>query len=146
MVQTKAQAASGIPDTVAESDQGTVLILDDEPAVRAVLGRFLHEHGFQPLGAASVDEVVGLLAGTDVVAIILDVRLSGGRSGLGLLTEISQQPALAATPAIVITGVALSDEELTIITSHQASVFYKPEGLSALAGFLRRIANRDQPN
>ena len=145
MVQTKSQAVTGIPDTVAESDQRKVLVLDDEEAVRAVLGRFLQEYGFQPLGATSVDEAVNLLADTSVVAIILDVRLSGGRLALGLLGEIRRQPDLATTPAIVMTGVALSDEEEATITRHRAHLFYKPEGLTALVGFLRQIADRDQP-
>ena len=41
-----------------------------------------------------------------VVAVILDVRLSGDRSGLDVLSALRRQPSLTTTPAIIMTGIA----------------------------------------
>ena len=77
----------------------------------SVLGRVLHEHGYEPVNASSVDEAVRLLSTTAVTAIILDTKLSRGHSGLELLERIRQQPGHKSTPAVVMTGAALTEEE-----------------------------------
>ena len=113
--------------------------------VRGVLCRFLQEAGYQTLEATSIDEAGRLPEATLVVAVVLDVRLSGGRLGLDVLTRLRRQPALATTPAIVMTGVILSDTEQGVIADHHAYLFYKPEGLTSLIEFLQRITGRVQP-
>ena len=145
MVQPKAQAANGHVETSAPSAKMTVLVLDDDPMVRGVLCRFLQEAGYQTLEATSIDEAGRLPEATLVVAVVLDVRLSGGRLGLDVLTRLRRQPALATTPAIVMTGVILSDTEQGVIADHHAYLFYKPEGLTSLIEFLQRITGRVQP-
>jgi DNA-binding response OmpR family regulator len=146
MVQTKSQAPGDSGATVApRSDRLKVVVLDDEPTVRAVLCRFLHEHGYQPLEAKSPAAAAELLGSTFVIAVILDVRLSGGRSGLDVLSELRRQPAFSTLPAIVMTGAPLTDEEQEVVSEHHAYLFYKPEGLTALIGFLKQITDRAQP-
>ena len=102
---------AGRASVPARAEQHKVLVLDDHPTVRSVLARVLHEHGYETLNAASVDEAVRLLTAKTVVTIILDVKLSGGRSNLELLGRIRQQSLLASAPIIVMTGVALSEDE-----------------------------------
>ena len=145
MAQTKTRPAADGAHVAPRQNRMTVLVLDDEPTVRGVLCRFLNEHGYQSVGATSVTEAVTLLDTTSVGAIILDVRLSGGRAGLEVLSTLRRQPASKTTPVIVMTGVAPSDEEQALITKHHASLFYKPEGLISLIGFLEQITERGQP-
>ena len=145
MAQTKTRKTADGAHAAPRQNRMAVLVLDDEPTVRGVLCRFLHEHGYQSVGATSVTEAVKLLDTTPVGAVILDVRLSGGRSGLEVLTTLRRQAALKTTPAIVMTGVAPSDEEQALITKHHASLFYKPAGLTSLIGFLEKITERGQP-
>lgn len=118
-----------------------VLVLDDHPAVRSVVGRVLHEHGYEPINAASVDEATRLLSTTVVAAIILDIKLAGGNSGLDLLATLSTQPALASIPTVVMTGVALSEAEQAALREYGAYLLYKPEGLTALVGFLHQLTS-----
>ena len=145
MVHTKSQRGNSSAGAAPPSGERTVLILDDDPIVRRVLCRFLQDSGYQTLEATSIDEAGRLSEAARVVAVILDVRLSGGRPGLGVLAQLRRQAALAATPAIVMTGVTLSDTEQGVITEHQAHLFYKPEGLTSLVGFLGKVTGRDQP-
>lgn len=126
---------------LSPAGQPKVLVLDDHPAVRSVLGRVLHEHGYDPLNAASVDEALRLLTTAKVAAIILDVKLSGERSGLELLTQLGPHSAPLSVPVIVMTGVALTDEEQQQIAEHRAYLLYKPAGLTALVGFLHQITD-----
>ena len=122
-----------------------VLVLDDHEAVRSVVGRVLHEHGFVALNASSVTEAARLLATTPVAAMILDVKLPGGESGLDLLARIREQPLLASVPAVVMTGVVLSEADRQKVHEHRAHLLHKPAGLTALVGFLHGIAASDPP-
>ena len=70
------------------------------------------------------------------------VRLSGHATGLDLLTQLRGQPALASTPAIVMTGGVLSDAEKGVVEKNGGVLFYKPDGLSALIGFLQQITSQ----
>jgi len=141
MARPHPEDSQRVPDISPSVQKHKVLVLDDHPTVRSVLGRVLHEHGYEPINAASVDEALGLLAATKVAAIILDVKLSGGRSGLELLTQLEQRTMPDSVPTIVMTGVALTDEEQQRIADHRAYLLYKPEGLTALVGFLHQLTD-----
>ena len=106
----------------------------------------MHEHGYEPVNASSVDEAVRLLSTTAVTAIILDAKLSRGRSGLELLERIRQQPGHKSTPVVVMTGAALTEGERQGIARLQAHLLYKPEGLTALVGFLHQVTETSARN
>ena len=123
-----------------------VLVLDDEPSIRTVLGYFLKRHGCCALEAASVEEAQQLADASPIDAFILDVRLPGKRSGIDLLADLRRRPELARTPAIVLTGSQLGEDEQAAVTRHHAHVFYKPEGFPTVIAFLKQLLGRDQPN
>ena len=122
-----------------------VLVLDDEKSIRTLLGTYLQKHGFRALEAGSIKKATELLGGNPVDGLILDVRLPGRKSGIDLLAQLRCQPGLATTPAIVLTGGVLADDEQTAIRRHGAHLFYKPEGFGALVGFLEQLMGCDQP-
>ena len=141
MGQTKLQASDDRRRPPIDSGSN-VLVLDDEATIRDVVCRFLAQHGYQSLEASSVSEAAAVLKQAPVVAILLDVRLSGHATGLDLLTQLRGQPALASTPAIVMTGGVLSDAEKGVVEKNGGVLFYKPDGLSALIGFLQQITSQ----
>jgi DNA-binding response OmpR family regulator len=59
----------------------TVLVVDDEPAIRATIYAILRDAGFAPIAAASGEEALALLAEPGVAAgmdlVILDVSMPG---------------------------------------------------------------------
>ena len=131
-------------DAAAESAAPRVLVLDDHPAVRSVVGRVLNEHGYEPVNASSVAEATRLLRTSQVAALILDIKLSGEESGLDFLDSLQKEPPLASIPVVVMTGVSLTEEEQEGVRRHGAYLLYKPEGLTALVGFLHKITGADR--
>ncbi len=124
----------------------TVLVLDDEPTVRALLVRFLAAQGYQSAEAGTMREAIDVMRGTRLGAAILDVRLPGAGSGLDVLQRLREQPELQSIPAIVVTGGVLTEDEELLVTRQHAYLFYKPEGFESLVGFLDQLLGRDHPH
>jgi DNA-binding response OmpR family regulator len=131
-------------DTVAEPLN--VLILDDEPGIRATLGRFLELYGYRSIETASVDQAVEAFGRERIHALILDVRLGAGPTGLDVLKTLRARPELATVPVLILTGAVLSDAEEASIARHRAFLFHKPEGFDTLLAFLDQLTGRDQPH
>jgi DNA-binding response OmpR family regulator len=122
----------------------TVLVLDDDPAVRKTLVRLLLAYGYAGVPAETLGEAYVVLGTTTIQAVILDVGLEPGKSGLDLLMAIRSRKELAAAPILIFTGQGLSDEEKSVIRRHGAFLFHKPEGFDALIQFLDTLTGRDQ--
>jgi PAS domain S-box-containing protein len=57
---------------------GTILVVEDHPAVRALTVRVLRDAGYDVVEAASVDEALEVLGGTAVDVILTDLVMPGG--------------------------------------------------------------------
>ena len=79
----------------------TILIIDDEAAIRETLSGILGDEGFTPLGAGSAEEGLQLLDEKDVDLVLLDIWLPGmdGLEGLGIIRQ-----RFAHLPVIMISG------------------------------------------
>ena len=126
------------------TDSPTVLVLDDDPGTRDSMERLLKAYGYSPLTAASLDEAADRIRGNRVDALILDVRLGDGRTGLELLRTIRARQDFDNAPILILTGAVLSDAEEALITSQRAYLFHKPEGFHTLLKFLDTLTDRDQ--
>jgi DNA-binding NtrC family response regulator len=124
----------------------TVLVLDDETSVRTAMARILGRYGYEAVTAATLDEARALLRSRSIQALILDVRLNEGGSGLDLLATIRGEPAFQKAPVLVFTGTSISESERLLITRHRAFLFQKPEGLETLVKFLDELTGRDRPH
>ena len=69
------------------SRQPRILIVDDEAPIRALLGEYLHQAGYEVALAQSGSEAMDLLARHSFDLVMSDVRMPG-MNGLELLTEI----------------------------------------------------------
>jgi FixJ family two-component response regulator len=79
----------------------TVIVVDDDPAIRESIGGLLRSVGLQPKLLASVDEFLKAGRPDGPTCLVLDVRLPG-RSGLDFQRELSA--ANIQLPIIFITG------------------------------------------
>ena len=122
----------------------TVLVLDDEPFVRQAARRFLKGSGYGCVEAENVDTAMALLRTTPVIAAMLDMRLSDGRTGLDVLKSLRALPEFRAIPVLIVTGSMLSDSEKAAIAKLRGFVFFKPEGFSTIVNFLDHLTGRDQ--
>jgi PAS domain S-box-containing protein len=115
---------------------GTVLVIDDDPAVRNLLGRSLSRDGFRVETAA--DGATGLRRAQELRPdiITLDV-LMPDRDGWAVLAELKSDPLLAAIPVVMVTVV---DEKPMGFALGVAEYLTKPIDRARLAAVLRRYA------
>ena len=73
----------------------TLLVVDDEEAVRSALRRYLIRRGYEVATAASGEEALGVLGRRKIAGMLLDVNLPG-TSGIDLVPQIMEmEPAVA---------------------------------------------------
>jgi DNA-binding NtrC family response regulator len=86
-----------------EAQRYTVLVVDDEPAIRAVVCEFLKDSGLNALAADNADQALAMLAeGPKVDLVFSDVRMPGALDGYGLARWILEnRPEL---PVILVSG------------------------------------------
>jgi len=85
------------------------LVIDDDPATRDLLTRFLRAEGFGVLAAASGDEGLRLARAHHPALITLDI-LMPGVDGWSVLTTLKSDPATADIPVALVT--ILEDRDL----------------------------------
>ena len=120
----------------------TVLVVDDEAVVLASLSRYLQLAGYDVRTADDVDPAFDVLRKSAIDALILDVRLPHGRSGLDVLEFIRLDERWRDLPVVILTGVRLTPEEEEFIRHYPAHVFYKPQGYGELVGQLNQMLAR----
>ena len=109
---------------------GVVLVVDDQPGVRLVLERLLAMYGCAARQATCLRDVQAATEREPIDAILLDLTLADGESGLDVLTWLRMQPAHKSTPVLVFTGQAvLASSQEAFIRRHGASVVYKTDTL-----------------
>jgi len=76
--------------------QRTVLIVEDEVLIRIMLAEALEDEGYRVIEAGTVLEAIALLGQQHVDAIITDVDMPGGLTGLDLANFVhASSPGLA---------------------------------------------------
>ncbi len=117
-----------------------ILVLDDEPAVRAAVARMLEGLGYSVVSAESAAQAVSLFEhaqGSDepIALAIVDLTIPGGIGGEVALTSLrSIDPKL---PAIVASGYANSQVLADYRSYGFQAVLMKPFGIDALGRAVR---------
>ena len=111
----------------------TVLIVDDEAAIRLLCRVNLELDGHRVLEAQSIDEARGLLASEQVGLVLLDVHVGTG-DGFELLSELRRdQPGV---PVAMLTGTA----EVETVRRHRPdAIIGKPFALEELRGTVENL-------
>ncbi len=82
----------------------TILVIDDDPATREVLGQYLTKKGFRVEAAATGEEGLALARRLRPVAITLDVTMPG-MNGWAVLAALKADPDTADIPVVMLTMV-----------------------------------------
>ncbi|HVQ39186.1 MAG TPA: response regulator [Pyrinomonadaceae bacterium] len=97
------QSYSGCPAENEElASDRRILIVDDEPVIRALFASWLSEERFECTTAASADEALVYLA-NDTFALVISDMMMPGRNGVELLREIKAR--YPDTAVIMVSGV-----------------------------------------
>lgn len=115
-----------------------ILIVDDDPAVRAFLAEVVRRDGCEPVLAASgVEGYAALTASAARIALVL-LDLSMPEMDGFRFRELQLEDAqLAGIPVIVLTGFMLTPEELSFM--RPAAVLSKPASVTTIRDAIRRV-------
>ncbi|MBB5719495.1 two-component system OmpR family response regulator [Stakelama sediminis] len=128
------------PSTHGHVESTTLLIVDDDRAIRDLLGRSLSAHGYRVLTAANVREMEDMLACESVDLILLDIMMPGedGLSACRRLTDGDGPPVVFLS--------ALGEEPDRIAGLETGASHYLPKPCSArevLATVRAALRHRD---
>jgi putative two-component system response regulator len=99
------------------NDSGRILIVDDEPYIREILSRWLHDEGYTCEQAEDTESALRALQRGTAELMISDIRMPG-RSGLELLDE-----ARAKHPDLAVIMLTAVDDRDTAIRTLEAGAF-----------------------
>src|SRR5690242_10782757 len=83
----------------------SILVVDDEACVRALVGRLLKREGFEVLEAAHGREALQLAKTRRIDLMVLDFGLPG-LSGDKVYKALRENPKSQALPILILTGLA----------------------------------------
>jgi two-component system, OmpR family, response regulator len=86
---------------MSEVIRSHILVVDDDPQIRDLLGDYLSENGLRVTPASSGREMTRVLADETIDLVILDLRL-GGEDGMAIARALRERLSM---PVIMLTGV-----------------------------------------
>jgi signal transduction histidine kinase/DNA-binding response OmpR family regulator len=132
-----AEVEQATPDTWLHPGKRTVLVVDDEPAARDMLSRFLGKEGFRIVTATSGEEALKLARQVRPRAITLDVMMPG-MDGWAVLSALKADPELADIPVII---VSIIDDKNLGYALGASDYLTKPLERDRLGDVLRKRIN-----
>lgn len=106
-----------------------VLIVDDEPTIRLVLGEALSGWGYEPVEAGTGEEALAALDAARPAAVMLDINLPDS-SGLDLLREINRRRP--QTAVIMVTAETVFENAVSALRGGADDFIGKPINLDEL--------------
>jgi CheY-like chemotaxis protein len=97
-------------DCVGVQATAKIMIVDDDPEIRALLGEELHDLGHESFHAADGAQALSLVRREQPDLILLDLRLPG-EDGFSVLVRLQRIPEVAHIPVIVFSGMRSPDAE-----------------------------------
>jgi DNA-binding response OmpR family regulator len=108
----------------------TVLVVEDDPSVRGLLQTLLAAEGYEVVTAS--DGLAGLVkvAATRPALVLLDLMMPD-LGGVRVLEELRDDPELAGTPVVVVTGKVDAVPAMKLALGEE-NVFLKPFAVGEL--------------
>jgi len=127
-----------VPDDVARTRSGRILVVDDEPHIRRVLEAMLGKEGFDVVTADDGEHGLRELASGGIDLVILDLLMPGAH-GLEVLAKIRSDAALAATPVIILTAKGQDADREAAFAGGADDFMTKPFSPKKLVARIREI-------
>jgi two-component system CheB/CheR fusion protein len=148
-IQTAEPATQGKSAAVGRRARSTVLIIEDDPDLRDLLGILLESEGYKVVTARDGPAAVKLVQDwpTPPHLLLADFNLPGGLNGLETVRRIRQDTA-QAVPAIILTG-DISTETKRDVAAEACTQLNKParrdDLLRTVAAMLPHAPERPAP-
>ena len=107
--------------TTSTGNQKTILLVDDDPSVREMVGRVLTGEGYLVLTAANGPEALRIAASTAIDLVLLDLNMPG-QSGWDTFEQLTSENPLLAI--VIIT--ARSQQLFTAVSAGTGALLEKP--------------------
>jgi PAS domain S-box-containing protein len=135
--QTEEDAPTHEPQGPPGQRAGSVLVIDDDPAARELMQRFLKREGFQPVTAATGEAGLELAREIKPDVITLDVMMPQ-MDGWAVLQRLKADPALCHIPVVMVTIVDDKNLGYTLGATEYLTKPIEREKLSAILQRYRR--------
>ena len=124
----------------------TVLVCDDTPAKRYVLASWLRRSGYNVVECDTAAAALDLLRRESIDLAVLDIHLPDG-NGLDITRALRADPALASTPVVHVSAVAMETSDKVTALDQGADAYLvdpiEPEELlSTVRALLRSFGAR----
>lgn len=129
---------SATPAPAKKAARDTILVIDDDAAVRDLMSRFLGKLGFRVLAASTGEEGLALARQWRPTLITLDVVMPEC-DGWSVLKQLKRDPALADVPVIMVTIV---DNEAMGLDLGASGYLIKPVDRDRLAVLIDKHCTR----
>ncbi|HYR19940.1 MAG TPA: HD domain-containing phosphohydrolase [Myxococcales bacterium] len=128
------------PEQISRDEPSTILVVDDDPAVRHVISTVLREEGYTVRAAASADQALELLrASGDVPTVLSDLKMPG-HDGIWLLDQVLQRHPHAAV--VMLTGYGDTENAVECLKRGAADYLLKPPRITDLVRAIERAQSR----
>lgn len=119
----------------------TILVVEDEPAIRELIGFACESSGYEVLRAGTVHEASDLLASSRVNLILLDWMLPD-LSGLQWLDKLKHDERYAALPVIMLTARGSESDKVAGLDAGADDYVVKPFSPRELIARMRAVLRR----
>ena len=120
---------------VPPANHARLLVVDDEENLRITTAAILEKEGYKVDTAASGNEAIALLAGTDYDLVLTDLHMDEGE-GLAVLNEIRRTSPF--TISIVLTGFASVESAIAALQEGAYDYLVKPCDIETMKHTIRR--------
>jgi len=127
-----------VPDDLADSKGGRILVVDDEPHIRRILTTVLTLEGFQVRLARDGSEGLRVWVAGAFDLVILDLLMPGA-SGLEVLAKIRSDPERGSTPIIILTAKGQDTDRQAALAGGANDFLTKPFSPKKLVARIREI-------
>lgn len=131
-----ATARAGVGEGRHNPREYTILVVDDELAVRRVLARMLSDAGYSVVAAAGGLEAQRLLESQPFDAVLSDISMPG-IDGIELLRSVREVDA--DLPVILLTGVPTDKTAISAVNLHATAYLAKPIVPSVLVAQFEKV-------
>jgi DNA-binding response OmpR family regulator len=125
-----------MPETI----QSHILVIDDDPQIRALLQEYLTENGLRVSTASTSAEMTRILNEEAIDLVILDLRLAG-EDGMAIARSLRDRSAI---PIVMLTGVREEADRVMGLELGADDYLTKPFSPRELLARIRTVLRRTQ--